>query len=557
MNKRKFLQKFRHQIRYFINLKGKRFNPYKEYIRKIQKKPCKAAETDNILITLIGGGYEHIFEGLFARKAMLQNKNVYTLRCGGHLEYCDAIHDLGYKEIRCAWCLAQQEEFIKAFGNVDCVYDNYITNADVMEIEKFIVQFFTDQKKKHIFKNVYIDAILYSALQRYYLVADPKVENDKVTRGYLYSITATLIVMDKLCKEINPKFVLSSHGIYATWGAVVEYCKAHNIYVITYGQNYNHCGIEFTYDDSYLTGVLNDKENRWQEKQLTGEQKAIVKRFLDERLGRVEDDAVAFDYNKNNKSHFTQKQLKEMLGIDSSKKIVGLFPNIPWDGQVTGGSAVYPRFRDWLKKTVDYFAAREDVALVIRSHPAEVLQGDAAGRETTTTMLAEMYENLPENIRLLGPEHQINSYTLGENSDFGITYSSTVTLELIYLGIPVILCGCPPFKDKNIAFDISSEEEYMELLEQGLNGELKVDGKRIERLFQYLHYFFFMRTMPQTLVEVHNTIPQKYLFNSEEELDSDPVFDKMFNCINNKEEMDFSTFYILLDEVHQSRRGTH
>ena len=176
-------------------------------------------------------------------------------------------------------------------------------------------------------------------------------------------------------------------------------------------------------------------------KELSEKDHAMVKRFLDERLGRIKDYGVTFDYNKNNKSHYSREQINELLNISSDKQIVGLFPNIPWDGQVTGGSAVFPQFRDWLKTTVDFFADREDAVLVIRSHPAELLTGDAAGRETTASMLSEMYPELPRNVLLLGPKHQINSYTLGENSDFGITYSSTVTLELTYLGVPIVLCG--------------------------------------------------------------------------------------------------------------------
>lgn len=540
----KLVNFFKHVINFIINTKNQRFNPYIYYLKNISKKKVLSKREENILITFIGGAYEHTFEGLFARKAALQGNSVYILRCGAYLDYCDVINEeLHYKSLRCAVCLARQEDFMKAFGGVDCTYRNWITSKDEQEINNFIASFFKHNNFTHKFKNVFIDHILYSALQRHYLIAEPDVRDDKVSRGFLNSILSTLVVMDKLDNKIHPKYVLSSHGTYSTWGAVVEYCKAHNVYVVTYGQNYNHCGIEFTYDDSYLTGVLNDTDNKWAEKVLTEKEYATVKRFLDERLGRVQDEGVAFDYNKNNKTHYTREQLNEMLGIDANKKLIGLFPNIPWDGQVTGGTAVFPNFRDWLKTTVDYFAARDDAVLVIRSHPAEVLTGDAAGHETTETMLKDIYTVLPRNVLLVGPKHQVNSYTLGENSDFAITYSSTITLELTYLGIPVVLCGCPPFKDKNVAFDIVSQEKYIDLLNRGLDGELKVSQDRIDRLFRYLHYFFFMRTMPQTLVDAHDTVPQRYLFTSEEELDADPVFDEMFNCIENKTQMDFSHFY--------------
>ncbi|MCI8403024.1 MAG: hypothetical protein HFI38_13195 [Lachnospiraceae bacterium] len=532
-------------INEIIKAYSKRYDPYKKYAKIVRSIDLDKENTEskgNILITIIGGAYGHLFEGLYTRKAAINGYTPYILRCGNYLKYCDANPvELKHRGIRCIQCQAQQENFISAFGGVDCPYKDYIDSKDVRLVNSSVEDYFN--KGLRVFLDVDIEKILYSALQRFYLIAEPEIKNDRVTRGFLSTIFSTLIVMDKLCKKINPKYVMSSHGTYSTWGAVVEYCKAHNVYVITYGQNYNHCGLEFTYDDSYLTGVLNDTENKWAEKILTEQEIGRVKRFLDERLGRISDEKVAFDYNKNNKAHYDRRQICDMIGIDPGKKLIGVFPNIPWDGQVTGGSTVFPRYREWLHYTVEYFRRRSDVALIFRSHPAEVNIGTDAGRETTESIIRELYSVIPENVYILDPRNKINSYTLGENCNFGIAYSSTVSLELTYLGVPVILCGCPPFKDKNVVFDITCVDDYNRLLDCGVKGELVVTKERKDRLFKYLHYFFFMRTMPQTLVDIKDTIPRGYLITNEDEMNKDPVFDDMFNKITNKEPMDFSRFY--------------
>lgn len=530
-----------HLLNHMINRQCHRFDPYQEYL-KIDRKSYHGKVRGNILITIIGGAYGHLFEGLYTRKAILNGYTPYILRCGNFLNYCDVNPiELKHRKIRCLQCQAQQADFVNAFGGIDCPYAKYIDTNDQKVIYECVNGYFANHLR--VFKDVDIEKILYSALQRFYLVAEPEVKNDKITRGFLFTIFSTLIVMEKICSQIHPKYVMSSHGTYATWGSVVEYCKAHHIYVITYGQNYNHCGIEFTYDDSYLTGVLNDTENKWDQKSLTEKEVRRVKKFLDERLGRICDEQVAFDYNKNNKHHYQRQQICKMLGIDPKKKIVGLFPNIPWDGQVTGGSVVFKKYREWMYDTMDYFTKREDAVLIIRSHPAEVNFGTDAGRESTRSIVFDRYHKLPPNIYVLEPKHKINSYTLGENCDFGITYSSTVSLELTYLGIPIILCGCPPFKDKNVVFDISSMDDYHKKLEEGMRGVLVVTQERIDRLYRYLHHFFFMRTMPQSLVDVKDTVPQAFLFATEEELDKDAVFEDLFLKITNKESMDFSKFY--------------
>lgn len=529
------------QLSNYIEKCMKRFNPYREYHNNIRKHLADAGDS-NILITIINGAYGHLFEGLYARKASMNGYTPYILRCGNYLDYCDVNpYLLKHRHVRCLRCRAHQEEFIQAFGGVDCPYSKYISDADEKIIQEAIENYFSGSLE--YFKQVQVKNIIYTALQRFYLIAEPEIKNDKVTRGFLKTIFSTLIVMERLCNEIKPKYVMSSHGTYSTWGSIVEYCKTHNIYVITYGQNYNHCGQEFTYNDSYLTGVLNDKENDWANKELTEKEKARVKRFLDERLGRISDDKVAFDYNKNNKNHYNKNQICNMLGISRDQKLVGVFPNIPWDGSVTGGSVVFEKYRDWLRSTVEIFKDKENVELIFRAHPAEVNIGTNAGRECTASILNELYEKLPRNVHVLDPRHKINSYTLAENCDFAITYSSTVSLEFIYLGVPVILCGCPPFKDKNVAFDITSIDDYKVLVDKGLRGELTVTEERKDRLFRYLHYFFFMRTMPQTLVEIRDTVPLGFKFKTEEELDADPVFDDMFKKIINQEPMDFSKFY--------------
>lgn len=535
----------KHAANRVLNLLRKRFDPYTAYRREIRKRESPENKGGGrVLIAIIGGAYGHLFEGLLARKAALQGDEVFILRCGGFLKYCDLVNvELSHKKLRCQVCQAQQEDFIRAFGGTDCPYERYILPEDQALFAEYVEEFFRHPKERHIYRGTAIDEILYTALQRYYLIAAPEVRDDAVTRGFLQTILSTLTVMDRLCAEIKPQVVITSHGTYSTWGSVLGYCRAKGIYVVTHGQNYNKNGIEFTYNDTCLRPHPSGEDSAWRQTPLTPEQRKVVQRFLDERLGRVRDSDVTFDYNKDRRTAYTAQEIREMLHIDASKKVVGLFPNIPWDGALTGESMVFPNFRDWLKATVDYFSNQEDAVLVIRSHPAELLRGDAAGHETTATMLGEMYAALPDQIRLLPPDHPVNSYVLGAAMDFGITYSSTVTLELIYLGKPVILCGCPPFQGEDVAFEINSKEQYLQRIEQGMRGELQVDRERAERLLRFVHKHFFVRTMPQTLVQVKDTIPERLLFKSEEDLDRDAVFDEMYRCIKEQKPMNFSRFY--------------
>jgi hypothetical protein len=438
--------------------------------------------------------------------------------------------------------MAEQEDFVKAFQVNPCYYNSEINAEDVSEIGQYIEKYMHSLHEKHFFKNVNVDEILYMSLQRHYLIADPRIKDDEVTRGFLQTILMTLIVIDKLCNQIKPKYVLSSHGVYSTWGAIVEYCKSHDIYVITWGRTYNKDGITFAFNDSYLKLDLVDKQAKWKDDEISEEQRQIVTNFYEERLGRKKCE-FSYDYNKGNKNFYSSQRIKEMFNLAPETDIVGLFPNIPWDGQVTGESSVFPLYRDFLKQTVDFFANKKNIALVIRSHPAERLFGDTAGKETTASMLAELYPEMPSNILVLPPDHTVNSYTLGQNSIFGITYSSTVSLELTYLGVPIVLAGNPAFKNKGVVNDIKDKEDYIRLLELGCRGNLSVSETQRSNLFKFTFYHFFKTVMPERLIDIKSELGSGWKFIDENEMNEDAVLDYMFKSIENKADLDFSGFH--------------
>lgn len=533
-----------HYISKVVNKYENRFDPYdyyKNYILDVKSEPVKYG---NILITPIVGAYGHLFEGLYARKATLSGKQVHILRCNKAVKYCDIISsETKYKLLRCEKCLAEQDDFVKAFN---CIEHTLIRpNSDQhKEIESFISSFFEDVvDKKHFFHDVEIDRVLYSSLQKYYFMASPEIKNDIITRGYLYTVAVTILTMEKLCDEIRPDYVLTSHGTYSIWGSILEFCKSRNIFIVTHGITYNHCGIGFMYNDSCLTSEIDDKDGNWERYLLKEHELIMVKGFLDERAGRTKDDKVTYDYNRNNKKHFNRAEIAKMLNVDPTKKIVGVFPNIPWDGDMCSGAVVFKNFKEWLVTTVEFFKNREDVVLVIRPHPAEKLTGTNAGRETISSLLKLTYECLPSNIVLLEADGEINSYTLGENCDFGIAYASTIALELLYLNVPIIIAGCPQYKDKNVGFDISSLQDYYDLIEKGIKGVLRVDDDRHYRLLQFMFYFYFKKTMPQTIISSNDAIPTGFMIKTEKELSNNPVMAELYKGIDSRKELDFSRFY--------------
>lgn len=507
----------------------------------VVKTACKKK---NILITPIAANDGHIFEGIFSQIVRYNNDNVYTLFCGHTLKKCDCINYFSnYKNLRCSLCCKEQDEFLNAFPTNEIFINDYITKKDYLLIEQISFDFFENKNYSQKLFNVKLDKLLYSALQRYYLIAEPHIKNDKVCYEFLHTILVMLITMKKICDQISPELVVTSHGIYSTWGAITEFCRENNIRLVTWGRIYNDNGILFAYNDSYINKYLYEGTETIENIELNDKVKNKVDEFYQSRLGILRK-SIPYDYNKNNKQIFTKKEICELLSIPNDSKIISLFPNIPWDGEVTGNGEfkIFSGFKEWLKVTLKYFEKFADPKsyLVIRAHPAEI--GGEIGTENIKTLLEEIYQDLPTNIIYLGPKDKINSFCLAKNSIYGIVYSSTVALESIYLKTPIIIGGNPSYKNKGIMYTPKNKQEYINLITQGLNKKLKVTEENIKNLYKYTYYYFFIKSMPEQINDYSNS-SNYFRKNMIETLSENKLLSYMYKTLINEKNIDFSEYY--------------
>lgn len=119
--------------------------------------------------------------------------------------------------------------------------------------------------------------------------------------------------------------------------------------------------------------------------------------------------------------------------------------------------------REWMLKTVDYFIAQPNLQLIIRSHPNE---RDIDSNDQTVNTIRSHWKDLPENIHLLDPDCEMNTYGLIDVADLGLVYVSDVGFEMVARKKPVICAGLARYSDKGITLDPATREEYFNLIDQ-------------------------------------------------------------------------------------------
>ncbi len=187
-------------------------------------------------------------------------------------------------------------------------------------------------------------------------------------------------------------------------------------------------------------------------------------------------------------------ETRKLLNLDS-RPVVMLAANVLGDSLTLGRDIFAESMTEWITKTVQYFAKRNDVQLVIRVHPGEKLVPQA---KSMGTVVKEALPEIPNHIHVIGALDSINTYDLIEIADVGLAYTTTVGLETAMNGRPVISCGQTHYRGRGITIDPNSWDEYYATLEKVLANipAYKLDEKQIEFAWNYAYRFFFEYPQP-------------------------------------------------------------
>ncbi len=185
---------------------------------------------------------------------------------------------------------------------------------------------------------------------------------------------------------------------------------------------------------------------------------------------------------------------RKALGLDE-RPIVLLAANVLGDSLTLGRNIFAESMSEWITRTVQYFAKRPDVQLVIRVHPGEKIVPQA---KSMGTVVREALPEIPSHIHLIGALDNVNTYDLIEIADLGLAYTTTVGVETAMNGIPVIVCGDTHYRGRGFTINPSSWGEYFFILEKVLSDfpAYRLTEEQIAKAWNYAYRFFFEYPRP-------------------------------------------------------------
>jgi len=211
------------------------------------------------------------------------------------------------------------------------------------------------------------------------------------------------------------------------------------------------------------------------------------------------------------------KAVKNQLNLDE-RPVVLMATNVLGDSLTLGRQVFSKSMAEWVEKTVQYFAERLDVQLVIRVHPGEVLTHGTSMVDVIRAALVE----IPAHIHLVEPQEKINTYDILDITTLGLVYSTTVGLEMSLRGIPVIVAGQTHYRNRGFTSDPATWEAYYSDLNEKLDNlqTSRLTQEQIELAWRYAYLFFFVypKPFPWHLLDLATDVknrPMSYVLSPE------------------------------------------
>jgi len=199
---------------------------------------------------------------------------------------------------------------------------------------------------------------------------------------------------------------------------------------------------------------------------------------------------------QNGKAVIDAVAVRQKLGLDPSKKTAVIFAHILYDATFFYGESVFDDYEQWLVESVRCAIDNPHLNWVVKVHPVNVWRSkmDGADMEQLEAItLRNHFGQLPDHITLMAADTDINTFSLFEVMDYGLTVRGTIGMELPCFGIPVVTAGTGRYSGCGFTIDPMTRDGFREtLLKLHEVAPLADNVVRLARL----HYYGAMRLRP-------------------------------------------------------------
>ena len=461
------------------------------------KYPDISYTTNDLILfpMLYGSRYtEIVLQGLLSHALNLRGVRTSFILCDRKFPLC--LQSTVGKMANCHYCYYMGEKFASNLNIPINWIGDFIKDKDITDANKLVSSLNFDEYCGLSYKGVNIGQYAEAATKRFLQtgVIEDKEFDKNIFGKYLVSAVIHVELSERILTKIKPTHLITNNLPYLP-GVFVEYFNKNGVRCIVCDFGTLNGAINLNHLDQERKELAQISSKTWKNysaRILLDIQKEELGDILTSRAKGI---GMQVDHGK-----FAQIKSKEeiakLLDINIKKNIAILFTNLPWDASLVGVEVVFKNPFEWVYETINWFAHRNEKLLIVKVHPAEEIHGT---RLSFLSYIHSKFPELPENIIILPPKTEINTYSLFDIADYGIVYTSTAGLEMAIKGIPVITTAQTHYREKGFTFDAADKKGYFDMLKNAQKLEMTPKMVDLANKYGYLH--FCDREIPFKFIE--------------------------------------------------------
>lgn len=475
-----------------------------------EKARVAAIGGPKVLIATAVGGNSILtpMETVFAVALTMRGAEVHFLLCDKILPACQNAYGTnkdtqmsflanGPGQNMCQWCFDCGERSIGPLGLKVHKMSEYLSSDDFVMAKKIALSADVDSIGSFRYKDIDLGESVMSGTLRFYGRGDFDGEpySEAVLRRFLEAGILSADAMFNLLKANSFQHIIVNQGFYVPQGVEVEVATKTNNHLVCWDISYRQRCITMSHSNTYYRTLVDTSIDDWNKQEWNSRLEEEITEYL---VGRW---TGAYDWMKFNERGAEEEpeELVRDLGLNPDIPIVGLLTNVVWDAQVYYPGNAFPNMLDWMLKTVDYFAERKDLQLLIRVHPAE-LKCWQKSRQFAEEEIRKVFPQLPDNVFIIPPQSEVNTYKAMMACDSVLIYATTAGLELSCMGIPTIISGEAWMRGKGIGLDVVSQEHYFSSLDSLPMGQ-RMTEDQISKAKKYAFHFYLRKMIDIGILE--------------------------------------------------------
>jgi hypothetical protein len=481
-------------------------------------------------------GYHTTYEETIAKACQVRGATVEYLLCDG-LPECDQHWDSKENSPRpfdlCQRCQAAAKASLDRLGFPYRWLGAFVSDAERAAAFEWAQNLSSAQLREASFNGAPVGTWVLSSVISYFRQYPPDMNNWHVVsvyRGFLFSAAIVATGLSNYLDANAIDAALLFNGRQSITRVALEIFHQRGIPVLTHERAEYQLGHINVRPDAHCMNLqpFRDLWSAWSPVPLNRESLDATLNWLIQRRYGANLAWIPF-----NKSSFCDSSLRTRMNLSPNKRLWALFTS---STDETAGDPLwqgpYESQADWVRGVIQWVALRDDIELVVKVHPN--LGGNRyIGKAIDELRIyQEMKSALPDNVRIVLPEDSVNAYSLVDEADVGLTFGSTIGLEMAMQGKPVLLASRALYEYGSQILTVRSRESLPGMLARCLQAST---NREIQREAFRLAHYYFASELPFPAVTVLDMFYNKPSYTNLEELapGKDESLDRICNFLVN------------------------